>query len=75
MTDKEIEEWKVVIDKMSHREMAILYRFASTGHPCFDGSLPLYAYFKKRFDSLGGMTTNLSKSIGWDEINTKKKGR
>lgn len=67
MTDKEIEDWKKKIDEMSHRELATLYRFAPTGHPCFDGSLPLYKQFKDRFHSFGGMTTELSKSIGWDE--------
>lgn len=65
MTDQEIVEWKAEIDQMSHAELAGLQRFAPAGHPVFDSSLPLYAYFKERFDSLGGMTSEVSRRIGW----------
>lgn len=53
------------INQMCHCEMAKLWRFAPAGHPYFDGDLPYYAVFKKRFDALGGMTVAMSKSLGW----------
>lgn len=65
MTKEEIESAKKDIDKMSHFDMAHLYRFAPAGHPyfCFDnGDLP--QYFMKRFKELGGMTSEISKRIG-----------
>ena len=65
MTDQEITKWKMEIDQMTHTGLARLYRFAPSGHPVFDSSLPLYDYFKARFDSLGGMTSEVSKKIGW----------
>ena len=66
MTDKEIQDWKDKIDGMDHAAMASLWRFAPSGHPCFDNRLPLFKYFQERFKKLGGMTTAVSKSIGWD---------
>jgi len=51
---------------MTQKEMARLQRFASSGHPVFDFSLPLYERFKKRFAKLGGMTPEISKKIGWE---------
>ena len=65
MTDKEIQNWKDKIDKMSQIEMASLHRFAPSGHPIFDSTLPLYDYFRIRFSNLGGMTPTISKAIGW----------
>ena len=53
------------INKMSHEEMATMWRFAPTGHPYFDSTLPFYAVFKKRYDGFGGMTPEISKIIGW----------
>lgn len=67
MTDKEIENWKSKIDSMSHIELAHLQRFAPIGHPVYDYRLPLYGYFSNRFDSLGGMTPEISKRLGWDQ--------
>lgn len=60
----EIDMHKRRIDAMSHYEMAALWRFAPAGHPYFDRSLPLYEYFKARFDSLGGWTAKISKAVG-----------
>lgn len=65
MTEQEIQEWKDKIDNMSHAEMARLWRFAPIGHPVFSVELPLFEYFKERFISLGGMTPQISKEIGW----------
>ena len=65
MNDNEIEEWKNKINNMNQTEMASLWRFAPAGHPIFRNDLPLFEYFKKRFDGLGGMTPKISKNIGW----------
>lgn len=65
MNEKEIEEWKQKIDNMSHTQMASMWRFTKAGHPVFDSTLPLFDYFKKRFDKFGGMTSKVSKLIGW----------
>ena len=61
------EQAKIIekINKMSHLEMARLYRFAPAGHIYFDASLPYYEHFSRRFNDLGGMTTEISKMIGW----------
>ena len=53
------------IRKMSHEEMAWLHRFAPSGHPYFDITSPLNEAFQARFKMLGGMTTEISKKIGW----------
>lgn len=65
MADEEIKEWKKKIDNMSHIEMATLHRFAPAGHAIFRDDLPLCDYFNERFQSLGGMTPEISKKIGW----------
>ncbi len=59
--EKEIEK----INNMSHEEMARLYRFAPSGHIYFDTTLIYWSIFNKRFQALGGMTSELSKKIGW----------
>ena len=61
MNDEQVQEWKVKIDNMSQKEMASLWRFAPSGHPCFNSTLPLSDYFNKRFK---GFTPEISKSIG-----------
>ena len=66
MEEQEIDGWKKKIAAMSQVEMATLWRFAPSGHPCFDNRLPLFEIFRARFNELGGMTTEVSKSIGWD---------
>ena len=53
------------INKMTHVEMAELWRYAPSGHPYFDNTLPLYNIFKERFAHFGGMTVEVSKEIGW----------
>ena len=65
MTDKEIEEHKKKIDAMSQTAMASLWRFAPSGHPYFDTTSPLSDYFNTKFKEKGGMTSEISKSIGW----------
>jgi hypothetical protein len=66
MTEQEIAEWKTKIAAMDQIEMARLWRFSPSGHPCFDDRLPLFEIFQARFKELGGMTPGISKSIGWD---------
>ena len=53
------------INKMSHIEMARMWRFAPSSHIFFDVRYPYYDIFKKRYDEFGGMTPEISKSIGW----------
>ena len=61
------EQQKVVdgINQLSQFEMARLQRFAPFGHPYFNTTFPYYRYFKKRFAELGGMSHEISKTIGW----------
>ena len=65
MTPERIQQFKNEIDKMSQESMARLWRFAPSGHPFFDNNIPLYEYFKARFDKLGGFTPEISKRIGF----------
>jgi hypothetical protein len=66
MNEEKIKQEKLKIDRMDHVEMARLWRFAPSGHPYFDSTLPLYDHFKARFNEYGGMTPTISKQIGWD---------
>ena len=65
MDELELERWEHKIDGMTHVEMARLWRFAPSGHPCFDKRLSLSTRFEKRFKELGGMTSAISKQIEW----------
>jgi len=62
MSNEEIIEWKKQIDSMTQEELARLWRFSPSGHPVFRTDLPLYEYFKMRFE---GFTPAISKKIGW----------
>jgi len=53
------------IDAMSREEICRLWGFAPAGHPCFTTGTPIKDHFKKRFDSLGGFSLEISKRIGW----------
>ena len=59
---KEIEK---EINGLSRYEMCRLTRFAPPGHKYFDISKLYYKVFRKRFDKLGGFTSEISKSLGW----------
>jgi hypothetical protein len=63
------EQLKIIekINKMSHIEMAKIYRFALIGHPYFDEKLPYNKHFMKRFKEFGGLTSEISKLIGWSK--------
>lgn len=60
---------KAKIDSMSQIEMARLYRFTPIGTGYFKIDSPeakeLYDYFMDSFAAKGGMTTEVSKLIGW----------
>jgi hypothetical protein len=64
MTNQELDKHIIKIHSMTQYEMARLWRFAPSGHPYFDSTLPLYDIFKKRFEELGGMAPEVSKEIG-----------
>ena len=68
MTTEEIENYKRTIDSMSQTQLAYAWRFAEVGDPIFSDH-ELFQYFRTRFDSLGGMTPEISKLIGWDKLN------
>jgi len=65
--ENQTTEWKKKIDNMSHEEMARLLRFAPTGHAVFANDSSLTDYFHKRFQKFGGMTSKVSKAIGWGD--------
>ncbi len=51
--------------RLSQATLARLWRNAPAGHPYFDKTKPYFRHFKRRFKRLGGMTTQVSKQIGW----------
>jgi len=58
---KEIDK----INNMTHMEMCRLWRFAPSGHPYFDKTLPYFKIFKNRlYNHFNGFTPEISKSIG-----------
>lgn len=65
MIAEQLMEAKRQIDALSQREMAHLIRYAPVGHPYFNssnGDLP--QYFQAKFQEKGGMTPQISKSLG-----------
>lgn len=55
------EKLKKEIDEMTQIEMALIWRFAPSGDPRFQGAVG--KYFAERFKRLGGMTPEISKLI------------
>jgi hypothetical protein len=53
------------IHNMSQIQMARLFRHAISGHKYFDNTKPYNMVFQDRFQELGGMTSAISKKIGW----------
>jgi len=52
------------INAMSHFDMCSLWRFAPSGHPWFDTSLPYAEVFRARlFGHFGGFTPEISKAL------------
>ena len=55
------------INTMTHEDMARMWRFAPSGHPYFNVKFPeIVSAFSERWKGFGGMTTVISKRIGWD---------
>ena len=52
------------INKLSHVEMASLWRFGSTPS-LFQTGTPTCDAFMARWETFGGMTVSISKAIGW----------
>ena len=67
MTPEEIGAARKVIEELSRFECCHLWRFAPSGHPYFDRSKPLWAFFEKRFKELGGFNPEISKALGWEK--------
>lgn len=65
MTEQERIECKKEIDEMSQWKMAYLQRFSTVGLPAFNIDNDLYDYFKESSQKKGGMTSRLSKELGW----------
>ena len=69
MVEKERNAWAVVdpeiekINNMSQVDMAVMWRFAPSGHPWFDSRKPYFKVFERRFKELGGFTPEISKKI------------
>ena len=62
----EIQKTIDKINQMSHYDMCELWRFAPSGHPYFDNTLPYHEVFKERlFKHFGGFTSEISKQLGW----------
>ena len=66
MTPENIQKHLDAISELSQYDMCSLWRFAPSGHPYFDASIPeLFEAFQKRFKELGGFTPEISKALGW----------
>ncbi|MCK5081415.1 MAG: hypothetical protein KAR31_00780 [Candidatus Omnitrophica bacterium] len=57
------DEQKKQIDSMTQYQLCSKWRFAKCGDPLLAGDAG--AYFKTRMQELGGMTSEISKSLGW----------
>jgi hypothetical protein len=63
LTDEQVAEI-AKINAMEHYDMCSMWRFAPSGHPYFDSSLPFHEVFRKRlFEHFGGFTPEISKSL------------
>jgi hypothetical protein len=61
-----IEQQAIInqINEMSHFEMCSLWRFAPSGHPFFNITLPYAEVFQARlFNHFGGFTPEISKAL------------
>jgi hypothetical protein len=62
---KDYQKHVDIINAMNHREIGAFMRFAPSGHPYTNCSLPYWDLINARFKELGGWTPALSKSLGW----------
>jgi hypothetical protein len=65
LTQEEIERHKTDIDKMNIIRMATLWRFTPAGEHIYFTTPELATHFQERMKSLGGITPDISKAIGW----------
>lgn len=62
--EENVDQLKNEIDKMSHEEMAKLWRFGDSSNRYLQGEVG--EYFRDRlFKHFGGFNPSLSKRIGW----------
>jgi hypothetical protein len=67
MTTEEIQRHTDTINGLSQYEMCRQWRFGNPGqYPWFCVGNPLWPIWEKRFKELGGMTPEISKSLGWE---------
>lgn len=52
------------IESLTHEDMARLWRFASSGHPCFMTGHEMQRAFERRWKNFGGWNPALSRRIG-----------
>lgn len=64
MAGLDTKYWRDHIDQLDHEGLARLARFAPAGHPVFT-TPELTEHFDNRFEGFGGMTSEISKRIGW----------
>lgn len=67
---KEVARLKREIDEMSQEDMARKWRFAPIGHRFtenLEDDYDLKQYFSIKFKEKGGMTSEISKSLGWED--------
>jgi len=65
MTEEEAKEWALRINQMSHIDLVRAYRFTPAGHPVFLNTR-LQKVFDMRLKSMGGITSAVSKTVGWE---------
>jgi hypothetical protein len=65
-TDEQLKRMEKNIKEMTQIDCARAFRFHKVGHPYFRSDLPLNEIFQEHFKSLGGMTPEVSKFIGWE---------
>src|SRR5215471_2396871 len=61
---------KQKIDVLTHEQLARRWRFLPAGDPFWQGELGKYA--KDRLTLFGGITTEMSKRIGWENPEPNK---
>lgn len=67
MDEERTQQHLAYINSMSHLNMAYMWRFTPSDHPYFNTDYPLLVRaFADRWELLGGMTSAISKKIGWD---------
>jgi len=68
LTKREIQNWIAKIGRMEYEEMAVMWRFAPSGHPCFNMDYPqIHDAFRERFNNyFNGMRADISKHVGFD---------